>query len=60
MERVAELKSDIMTYVSTEIPEFIMGVQDMSEFELFCETLQEMGIEELVSIYQAAYDQYIA
>lgn len=60
MERVAELKSDIMTYVSTEIPEFIMGVQDMSEFELFCETLQEMGIEELVSIYQVAYDQYIA
>ena len=49
--------SEIDTYVKKMQVEFITGVTDIAEnWDNYCETLEKMGIDEVVAVYQEAYE----
>lgn len=56
------ISSDLDTYVETQILSFITGQDELNDesWDQFQETLNNMGIDSLVSYYQAAYDRYEA
>ena len=59
-ERYSELESDFDTYVEETINSWVIGQSTLDEaaFEAFKAQLQELGLEEMISLKQAAYDRY--
>ncbi len=56
----AELYTDIQEYISQSQATFVTeGVTDDS-WNAYVSQVEKMGIEEVLSIYQAAYDRYLA
>ena len=55
----AQLYSDLGTVVSEQLPEFVMGVKDMSEWDGFVQTLKDMKIERCIELKQSALDRYL-
>lgn len=53
------LETDINTYVSENAQKFVRGDRSLDEFDAFVSDLQRMGVDHLVSIYQAAYDRFL-
>ena len=37
---------------------FITGVEPLTNFDTYMDTLQKMGIENLIALYQEAYDSF--
>ncbi|MCI8622179.1 MAG: hypothetical protein HFG26_00785 [Provencibacterium sp.] len=58
--RNAELQGSIKTYVEEQAVKFITGEESLDNFDNFVSTVEGMGLEELLSINQAAYDRYLA
>lgn len=58
-ERFNEISSDLYTYVSENHLAFIIGVKSFNEFDTFIAQLKALGIEEIISLYQAAYNRVI-
>lgn len=55
------LQSDLYTYVAECIPKFILGEMDIeTEWDTFVTKCEDMGLLEVIEIYQAAYDRYAA
>lgn len=52
--------SDILTYASSMITEFVIGIRPLSEYEDFVQQLYDMGIETCITMKQAALDRYNA
>ena len=52
--------NDIATYVASETLGFITGTVPLSEFDSFRDTIESMGIQDLIDIYQDALDRYNA
>ncbi len=54
--------ADIMTYVSTEILSFLTGNKELNEetWAAFCAQLEEIGLSDVLAVYQNAYDQTMA
>lgn len=50
---------EIETYVNEMIDKFIMGVESLDGFDAYAAKVQSMGIEDVLAIYQAAYDRYM-
>ena len=49
--------TEIDTYVKKMQVEFITGVTDITEgWSVYCETLKKMGIDEVIAVYQEAYE----
>ena len=49
--------TEINTYVKQMQVEFITGVTDITEgWDTYCNTLKNMGIDEIVAVYQDAYE----
>jgi putative aldouronate transport system substrate-binding protein len=59
-EQFSSVSSDILTYVSTSISEFIMGDRPMDEWNTYVDQCYSMGIQTLIDLKQAAYDRYCA
>lgn len=55
-----ELYSTIDTYMSENIPQFIIGTKSFDEYESFIEQLKTLGIEECMALYQQAYDRFMS
>ena len=51
--------TDIGTYAQTELLKFVTGARDISEWDEFVATVEEMGIDTCTAIYQEAYDRYL-
>ncbi len=60
LEEATSILADIATYVSEAVPKFIMGNMSLDQWESYCQTISDMGIDTVVDIYQASYDRYIA
>lgn len=60
LEAVSTVLTDIATYVSETVPKFIMGTMSLDEWDTYCQAIRDMGIEDVVAIYQASYDRYMA
>lgn len=56
--RYASIMNDVNTYYEEMVNKFIMGVEPISEFDKFVETIKGMGIEEAISIQQAGLDRF--
>ncbi|MFD2116597.1 extracellular solute-binding protein [Paenibacillus yanchengensis] len=54
------MMADINTYKTEMILKFIMGVEPIDKFDDFVKRLKQMGIEEALSLYQAAYNDFNA
>lgn len=60
-EEYATLSSDITTYASTAIMQFVLGQTELTEdsFREFTDTIVSMGGERMEELYQAAYERYL-
>ncbi len=56
--KLASLLNDINTYYQEMFNKFVMGVEPLSNFDKFVETIKKMGIEEVIKLKQAALDRY--
>lgn len=56
--RYASIMNDINTYYEEMVNKFIMGVEPISGFDQFVQTVQGMGIEEALQIQQSALDRF--
>ena len=54
---ISEKQSQIQTYIDEKLDKFIMGNESLSTYDSFVSELKRMGIDELVDIYQQAYDR---
>lgn len=59
-EEYTALLADISTYMAENIMTFITGERDMDEYPEFLETLDSMGVQDMIAYKQAAYDRYAA
>ena len=57
-ERLLILDTDIHTYMKSCAAKFIRGEMSFDEWDTYCKTLEGMGLEELVGIYQERLDTY--
>lgn len=58
---IKEYWSDIDTYLAENLVKFLIGDKDIeAEWDEFVSTLEDMGIENVIEVYQNAYDRYIA
>lgn len=60
-EEYATLSSDITTYASTAIMQFVLGQTELTEdsFREFTDTIVSMGGKRMEELYQAAYERYL-
>ncbi|MDR1116943.1 MAG: extracellular solute-binding protein [Oscillospiraceae bacterium] len=54
----SRLIGDITTYNEEAITSFIVGAKPLSDFNSYVQELYKMGIEDVISIQQAALDRY--
>ena len=51
--------TDIQTYYKEMEGKFITGVVDIeSGWDTYCQTLDQMGVQDVLDVYQAAYDRW--
>lgn len=55
-ERLVVLETDLNNYLKEAIAKFIIGELPFEEWDTYVETLNKIGLEEWVSIYQDAFD----
>ncbi|MDR2094098.1 MAG: hypothetical protein LBP76_01090 [Treponema sp.] len=58
--RAAELRNTISTFVGEAAIQFISGQTGLSSWDSYVSQVNSMGLSELLGIYQAAYDRYLA
>jgi len=56
----ASAVDDINSYISEMTWKFITGQEPLTSFDTYMDTLQKMGIEDLIAAYQEAYDNFLA
>ncbi|MCP3738604.1 extracellular solute-binding protein [Rossellomorea sp. BNER] len=57
-EEVSRINADLDTYVEQMEAKFITGVEPMSNWEKYVKTIEDMGVDKLIEIYQDAYDRW--
>lgn len=56
---ITQKYTDIQSYMNEMKSKFISGVADIdAEWDTYCNTLKKMGIEDVLKVYQAAYDRW--
>lgn len=58
--RITEILPDIKTFVDSETDKFIMGRKPMSEWDAMLAQLKKMKLDELATLYNAAYSRLLA
>ncbi|HJC24424.1 MAG TPA: extracellular solute-binding protein [Candidatus Eisenbergiella merdavium] len=56
-ERISELTADFETYYQELLTKLILGQQSMDDWDTYIAQMQELGLDELISITQARYDR---
>ncbi|WP_337101128.1 ABC transporter substrate-binding protein [Paenibacillus sp. YIM B09110] len=56
--KLGSIMNDINTYSEEMLVKFIMGVEPLENLKNYADTLRSFGIEEAISIQQAALDRY--
>ncbi|MGO2101175.1 extracellular solute-binding protein [Vagococcus salmoninarum] len=57
-DKVSASATDLATYIEQMEAKFITGVEPLSNWDKFIDTIESMGIAEYVSVYQEAYDKW--
>ena len=58
-ERITDLQSVLENYIRENFAKFVTGSRSLDEFDAYQEELKQLGIEELLDIYQRGYQPYI-
>lgn len=58
--KISKLMGDINTCTDEAVLKMIMGTKSLDEYDAFVAELKASGIEEVLDIYQKAYDSYLA
>ena len=58
--REGEIRGALATYIEEMAIRFMTGAEPLSNFDNFVSTARGMGVDELLSLYQAAYDRFMA
>ena len=58
--RYATLLGDIKTYAEEMTTKFILGDEPLENFDSYVESMKGMGLEEMISLQQAALDRFNA
>lgn len=59
-EEVANYSNDIVTYITENYLAFVDGSKPLSEWDSYVDGLMKHGFQEVVAVYQEAYDTYIS
>lgn len=51
---------DMGKYIEEMTRKFITGQEPLTNYDTYIDTLQKMGMDDLIAAYQAAYDRYTA
>jgi putative aldouronate transport system substrate-binding protein len=57
--QVANILGDVLTYAGTMVTKYIMGDENIANFQEFTNTMESMNVKDAVAIYQTAYDRYL-
>jgi len=57
---LAQMGNDVGTYLEENYVLFLDGSKPLSEWDSYVEGLYSIGIQDVIDIYQAAYDSYMA
>ncbi len=55
-DKVSAVDTDLKTYVEQMEAKFITGVEPLSNWDKYVKTIESMGVEDYVKVYQDAYD----
>lgn len=58
-QKINSLMNDIGTYTNETITKFIQGEESLDNWDDFVETLENLGINEVIEIRQAQYDRFL-
>lgn len=60
--KIAEYEQDMLTYAQETCLKFMTGELEITDqnWNDYIATMEEMGIHEVIAVYQNAYDQYLA
>ncbi len=58
-ERIIDIQSVLDSYIRENFAKFVTGGRSLDEFDAYQEELKQLGIEELLDIYQRGYEPYI-
>lgn len=61
-EAIAEYEGDLLTYTAEHCLQFLTGALELNDetWNEYVSTCESMGINEIIDVYQTAYDQYLA
>ncbi|MDY3917922.1 MAG: hypothetical protein SOZ59_02825 [Candidatus Limivivens sp.] len=59
-EEISGIATDVKTYVSSSLAEFITGNRPLSDWDNYVEELNNMGLQQLLETAQTAYDRMTA
>lgn len=57
-KQINSIEVDLTSYVEQMEAKFITGVEPLSNWDSYVETIQNMNIDEYVEVHQAAYDRW--
>ncbi|MBO9609368.1 MAG: extracellular solute-binding protein [Paenibacillaceae bacterium] len=57
-DKVNKIQTDLKTYVDQMEAKFIVGDTPLSKWDEYIATVQKIGVNELVAIYQTAFDRW--
>lgn len=60
MAEYSKIKGDIDTYIEEMFVKFITGVEPLDNFDAYLATLEQMGVQRLIELQQAALDEFNA
>nr|WP_302470572.1 extracellular solute-binding protein [Vagococcus proximus] len=59
-DQVSTVRTDLQTYVEQMEAKFITGVEPLENWDKFVSTINSMGVDDYVKVYQEAYDTWKA
>lgn len=57
-KKVAKIMAEVNTYVSENYLKFVIGQKPLSEYDAFVSNIKKMGIDEVITINQAALERF--
>jgi putative aldouronate transport system substrate-binding protein len=57
-KRISIIESDLNTYIEQMEAKFITGAEAFTKWDDYVKTIERMGLNELIDIYQVAYDTW--
>ncbi len=61
-QQISDYESDLLTYTAEQCLKFMTGAEELNDetWANYVATCESMGINEIIAVYQNAYDQYLA